>query len=97
MKKRTKPKKQITTQQPVVKHGKLEFASHVIFTTIDIVAITAAAVVLHHVVAWGEAQGLPWFVIMSLKTLEYTAYAVDVLLSAQAIIKTAVKGFQEKK
>lgn len=94
MKKARKPKQEHVSPE---KHEKLEFVSHVFFTTLDIVVITAAAVILHHVVSWGESQGLPWFLIIPLKVLEYTAYAVDVLLSVKAIIKTAIKGLQEKK
>lgn len=92
MKKARKPKQAVKPQE---KHGKLEFSFHVLTTTLDIAVLTAAAVALHHVVAWGEGQGLPWFIIYSLKTLEYSAYAIDVLLSGKAIIKMAIKGFTE--
>lgn len=92
LKKARKPNQK---QPSPAKHGRLEFATHVINTTLNIAVLTVAAVVLHHVVGWAEGQGLPWLVVFSLKTLEYTAYAMDVLLSAHAIIKTAIKGLKE--
>lgn len=80
------------------KKSSKKWYDHVLWTVsifFNFFLMTAAAVLMSKLVHWAEANAVQEHIVTALTSMEYLAFAADVILFIRAIIKMLIDEFDE--